>query len=252
MKRPSEIDMPTLGLGTYKLHKAEAVRQALDIGYRHIDTAEYYRNEEMIGEVLASHQVPREEVFITSKVWNNHHGYQPARDAAANSLQQLGTDYFDLYLIHWPRDDGRRLDTWHAFEEMLQEGRSRAIGVSNFESSHIEDILQDGDVPPAVNQIELHPWNYQQQKSTIDFCWEHDIIVEAYSPLNQGSGWGNPTLQAVAASHDAHPTQILIAWSLQHDFVCIPKASSREHLLANFQAAELTLSDEEMHDLDTL
>jgi diketogulonate reductase-like aldo/keto reductase len=242
--------MPALGLGTYKLHDADAVHHALDIGYRHIDTAEYYRNEEMIGQVVAAHSTPREEVFITSKVWNNHHGYQPALDAAHATLDRLATDYIDLYLIHWPRDDNQRLDTWRALEELAEQGKARAIGVSNYTVEHIQDILNGGTVTPTVNQIELHPWNYQQQKPTIDFCREHDIIIEAYSPLNQGRGWSD--VQPIAEQYDAHPTQILIAWGLQHGFVTIPKASSRQHLLTNFQARDITLSEEDMHTLNTL
>ncbi len=247
------VEMPRLGLGTWQIRDGKPVRQAiewaLEAGYRHIDTAAMYGNERGVGQAVRESGLPREELFVTTKLWNDDHGYEPALRAFDESLSKLGFDYVDLYLIHWPVPH-TRTDTWRALEKIYDEGRAKAIGVSNYTIRHIEDLLKDADVVPAVNQVEFHPWLYQ--KELLEYCTEQDIVLEAYSPLTKGNRIDHPRLREVGERHGKSPAQVLIRWALQRDVVVIPKSSNPDHIRANAAVFDFALSEEEMCRLDDL
>lgn len=248
------VEIPWIALGTWSLspgREAEtAVQQALAAGYRHIDTASLYRNERSVGEGVRKSDVPRSEVFVTTKLWSTDHGYDKALAAAEESLRLLAFDYVDLYLIHWPQPRQRQ-ETWQALERLLNEGKARAIGVSNYQVHHLEDILALDSVVPAVNQIDLSPYNYQRQKGVVDFCREHGILLEAYSPLTKGRRLSDPRLQKIADKYGKSTAQILIRWNLQHAFVPLPKSSKPEHIRSNIDVFDFTISEEDMATLDS-
>jgi methylglyoxal/glyoxal reductase len=249
------IAMPRLGLGVYQSGRGrateDAVGWAIEAGYRHIDTAAMYGNEMEVGTVLrraiAAGIVRREEVFVTTKLWNSDHGYDEALRAFEASHRRLGLDAIDLFLLHWPVA-GRRLQSWRALERILAEGRCRAIGVSNFMVHHLEELLSHAQVPPAANQIELHPWC--QQREVVAFCERHDIAVIAYSPLTKGMRLADPRLTALASELRRSPAQVLLRWSLQKGFVTIPKSTRRERIAENAGLFDFSLDEERMARLD--
>ena len=251
------VAMPRFGLGVYQTPRGkrteDAVAWALEAGYRHIDTAALYGNEAEVGRALqraiADGRVKREEVFITTKLWNSDHGYDRALKAFERSMRELGLERLDLYLIHWPVAGGRR-DSWRALEKLHADGRVRAIGVSNYTRRHLEEVLGHAKVAPAVNQIELHPFG--QQRDTVACCREHGIAVTAYSPLTKGSRIDDPKLGAIAKAAGRTPAQVLIRWSLQRDFVVIPKSADRERIRQNAQVFDFALTKEQMAALDRL
>ena len=247
------VPMPRLGLGVWRAAAGREVRDAvawaLEAGYRHIDTARLYGNERDVGEVVRASGLPREDVFITTKLRNQDQGYRQARRALHESLDDLGLDYVDLYLIHWPLER-RRLESWRALEEALAEGRARAIGVSNYLPRHLDELRAASDVIPAVNQVELSPFLYQRE--LLEYCRSRGIALEAYSPLTRGYRLEDPALVAVAARHGRTPAQALIRWGLQHDVVVIPKSVTRERVYENAAVFDFTLSDAEMTALDAL
>ncbi len=247
-------DIPALGLGMWKLPEGDeaetAVRLALEAGYRLFDSAAWYGNERSLGRSVRNSSVPRDQVFITTKVWNTDHGYQPALQAFEESYRSLDLDHVDLYLIHWPVE-GKRMDTWRALETLLEERRCRSIGVSNYLVPHLEELLDRSEVIPAVNQIELHPWNYLSRKSTVDLCNQKGILVEAYSPLTKGRMLRNRGLRDVAEACGKTPAQILLRWGIQHDFVVIPKSSKEEHIGENAAIFDFELSERHMDLLDS-
>ncbi|HSH46443.1 MAG TPA: aldo/keto reductase [Longimicrobiales bacterium] len=247
--------IPLLGLGTFRSPAGEAtrdaVRWALEAGYRHLDTAAAYGNEEDVGRGLRESGVPRDEVFVTTKLWKDSHGYDETLRAFDESLRRLGLDAVDLYLIHWP-DSPRRLDSWRAMERILAEGRARAIGVSNYMIRHLEEVLEHGSVVPAVNQIELHPFNHGSRGEVLDFCQRHDIAVEGYSPLTKTRKLDEPTLVRIARARARTPAQVLIRWALQHGFITIPKSTHRDRIRENAAVFDFFLSDRDMADLDGL
>lgn len=251
------VSIPRLGLGVYQSGRGRAtenaVSWALDAGYRHIDTAAMYGNETEVGAALkraiAGGLVRREEVFVTTKLWNSDHGYDEALRAFDASQRRLGLDQVDLFLLHWPVPQ-RRLHSWRALERILGEGRCRAIGVSNFMVDHLEELLGHAKVPPAVNQIELHPWC--QQRDVVAFCNAHDIAVVAYSPLTKGMKLGDPGLATVAREARRSPAQILLRWSLQKGFVTIPKSAKKERIIENAAIFDFSLGAEQMARLDHL
>ena len=250
----NDVAMPVVGLGTWQIRgrgAMDAVQSALQIGYRHIDTASIYGNEEAIGKAVRASDVPHSEVFITSKVWNSDHGYAQTLRACDASLRRLGLDAIDLYLIHWP-SGGALLETWRALETLLADGRAQAIGVSNYGPQHLQDVLHNGDIVPAVNQIQLHPWNIQSQQETIELCKAHDIRVEAYTPLNKARRFGNPVLKEIAAKYDKSPAQVILRWDIQHGFVTIPKSDDPDHQRSNLDVFDFALSDEDMARIDSL
>ncbi len=229
IKLNNGVEMPILGLGTWQIHGTEETEEtvlyALDVGYRLIDTADIYGNEEGIGRALRKSSTPREQIFITTKVWNSDYGYSSTITACEKSLKRLGLSYIDLYLIHWPVKDLRK-ETWKAMETLLQEGKYRAIGVSNYMIWHLEELLNNSLTIPAVDQVEFSPYLYQ--KDLLEFCLSHKIQMEAYSPLTKGLKLNDPKLVSTAAKYSKSPTQILIRWVLQHGIVAIPKSSKKE------------------------
>ncbi|KRF04614.1 oxidoreductase [Arthrobacter sp. Soil782] len=246
------VVMDRLGYGLYKVPADDAhglCTLALEAGYRLLDTAAMYGNEEGVGRAVrdavdAGH-VERGDVFVTSKVWNEDHGYQATLAAFEDSLKRSGLDYLDLYLIHWPCPaKDQYVDTWRALEELYSRGRVRAIGVSNFQRHHLEKLLSRTEVVPAVNQIELHP--YLQQRDLRSFNAEHGILTQAWSPLGRGSLLTNPTITHIAAKHSRSPAQVILRWHLQTGGAAVAKASSQERIAENFRLSDFTLDAVDM------
>ena len=253
VKLNNGIMMPYFGLGTYKIENPKeavsAVRTSLETGYRLIDTARMYNNEGYVGEAVSASGVPREEIFITSKLWISEHGRDKTFFAVDDSLKQLGTDYIDLYLIHWP-SGGKRIETWNALETLLKEGKCRAIGVSNFAVKHINELTENCPVVPAVNQVEFNPFLYQ--KDLLDFCTGKGIQLEGYSPLGRGYKVNDPKIAATAKKYSKTPAQILIRWALQHKVVVIPKSSDKKRIKENADIFDFEISEDDMNYLDSL
>jgi diketogulonate reductase-like aldo/keto reductase len=245
--------IPRVGLGVYQSPQGEptraAVRAALAAGYRHVDTARVYRNEADVGAAVRDSGIPRDEIFVTTKLWNRDQGYDRTLRAFDASLAELGLDTIDLFLIHWPVAN-KRLDAWRALETLHGEGRVRAIGVSNFLVPHLEELLAHATVVPSVNQIEVHP--FHQQRETRALCAAHGIVVEAYSPLTRGQRIGDPVVARVAAEVGRTPAQVLLRWGLQHDLVVLPKSSRPERMRENLALFDFALSDAQMATLDAL
>ncbi|MFO8018938.1 MAG: aldo/keto reductase [Promethearchaeia archaeon] len=245
------VDMPIFGLGTWLLTGKEvqdSVKWALDAGYRLIDTATIYGNERQIGKALKEYGIPREDIFITTKVWNSDQGYNSTLKAFESSLRKLQTDYIDLYLIHWPVS--KRLDTWKALEKLYEEGKTRAIGVSNFTIRHLQELFKESETVPAINQFEFSPFLYN--KDLLEFCADNQIQLEAYSPLARGRKFDNPILQSIAKKYDKYPAQIMLRWGLQHNIIEIPKSSNRSHIKENAEIFDFELTAEDMRQLDDL
>jgi diketogulonate reductase-like aldo/keto reductase len=247
--------IPLFGLGTFRSPEGQptrdAVRWALEAGYRHVDTAAVYGNEEDVGAVIREHGIPRNELWVTTKLARTDHGYDAARRAFDRSLQRLGLEYVDLYLIHWP-GGGPRAESWRALEEIHRGGRARAIGVSNYMVAHLQELLDRGRVVPAVNQLELHPFNYRSRGDVVDFCRRHAIAVEGYSPLAKARRLNDPTVRSIAEDHDRTPAQVLIRWALQHRIITIPKSNHRDRIRENARVFDFQMSEAEMQSLDAL
>ena len=251
------VEIPQLGLGVYQSAPGRTtqrvVRYALNIGYRHIDTAYIYGNESDVGKAVHESGIQREEVFITTKLWNTREvGYDSALRSCEDSLQRLGLTYVDLYLIHWPvQGISNSTDTWRAMVHLLKEGKARAIGVSNYTIDDLKEILQDSDVVPAVNQVEFHPFLYQ--KDLLSFCKKNGIQLEAYSPLTRGKRLNHPSIKNIAKKYqNKTPAQILIRWSLQHNLVVIPKSIHEGRILENSKVFDFELTAEDVKILDSL
>ncbi|CAK7286126.1 aldo/keto reductase [Streptomyces misionensis] len=242
------VEIPQLGFGVFQVPDEQttaAVTSALEAGYRSIDTAAIYGNETGVGRALAAAALPREELFVTTKVWNADQGYDATLRAFDASLAKLGLDYVDLYLIHWPtpaRDLYR--DTWRALERLAEEGRIRAAGVSNFQPGHLERLLDGATLIPAVNQIELHPG--LQQAALRAFHTEHKIATEAWSPLAQGAVLDDPAITDIAARHGKSPAQVVIRWHLQLGNIVIPKSVTPARIRENLDVFDFALSEQEM------
>lgn len=234
------VKMPNLAFGTFKVNEGDDVQiilDAINVGYRHFDTAAFYNTEEALGKAIKKSGIPREEFFITTKVWKTSMGYEGAKKSFEESLEKLDMDYVDLLLIHWPRPDAesdwKKLDieTWKAFEEIYKEGRAKAIGVSNFLNHHIQNILDNCEVVPMVNQIEFHPGYIQ--KDVVDFDKEHGIVVEAWSPLGRERVFKDELLNKLAEKYGKSVAQICLAFAIQMDVVPLPKSSSVERMKQN-------------------
>ncbi len=252
-KLNNDVEIPFLGLGVFRAcagrETYDAVSHALGIGYRHVDTAWMYGNEKDVGDAIKASGVPREDVFVTTKLWNTDQGYDKAIKAFDKSLNNLGLDYLDLYLLHWPVE-GLRKESWEALITLQNEGKCRAIGVCNFTIEHLKDLLKDTNVTPAVNQVEFSPFLYQ--KELHKFCRKNDIQLEAYSPLTRGKKLNDKNLVTIAEKYQKSPAQILIRWTLQHDIVVIPKSVHKERIEENAQVFDFHISDEDMEFLDSL
>ncbi len=243
-------EMPLLGLGTWQLPDEDAlalVRGAIEAGYRLIDTAALYRNERGVGQGVRG----AEGVWVTTKLWNSDHGADRARRAVRESLDRLGIEAIDLYLIHWPAPRADRfVETWRTLIELREEGLVRSIGVSNFNIDHLQRIERETRVLPAVNQIELHP--AFQQRELVDYHRDKGIVTQSWSPLGQGALLRHPEIVRLAGKHGASPAQLIIAWHLAQGYSVIPKSSDPERIRANFAAGELRLGDEDMAALAAL
>lgn len=245
--------MPLLGLGVYKAtgpNEVEtAISYALEAGYRLIDTASVYKNEDGVGRAIRSSSVPRSELFITTKVWNTAQRIGNVDGAFERSLDRLGLDYVDLYLVHWPVP-GCYLETWRELEKIYQSGRAKAIGVSNFEIHHLKELFEISGIVPAVNQIEYHPlWN---QSELCHYCQEHQIAVQAYAPLARGAYLHRDTLIRIGAKYGKNPAQVGLRWMVQKGISVIPKSTRKERITANADIFDFELTDIEMKTIDAL
>jgi methylglyoxal/glyoxal reductase len=248
------VQIPQLGLGVFEedfdISKTkEAVKYALEVGYRHIDTAAIYRNEEEVGFALQETNVHRKDIFVTTKVWDTHQGFENTLKAYDASLKKLQTDYIDLYLIHWPVR-GKRKETWRALEKIYEEGRVRAIGVSNYLVPHLEELQTYANIIPAVNQVEHTP--FCNRKETHELCKKLGIALESYSPLVRGLKKDNVVLKAIAQKHDKSTFQVLIRWALDNGVITIPKSSKRERIENNFNALSFRLDEIDLSQLANL
>lgn len=243
--------IPQVGLGVWQTpndEAAPAVKAALSAGYRHVDTAAVYENEEGVGEGIRQSGIDRSEIYLTTKLWNTEQGYEQTLKAFDASLKRLGTDYVDLYLIHWPSAHrGLFVDTWKAFVKLKEEGRAKSIGVSNFYPEHIEKIIAETGVTPVINQIELHP-DFQQREARA-FHEKHGIATQSWSPLGQGKLLAHPAIADIAAKLDRTPAQVIIRWHIDNGLVVIPKSVTPSRISENFKVFDFKLSAE---DLDTL
>ncbi|MFB3170114.1 aldo/keto reductase [Neobacillus sp. 179-C4.2 HS] len=249
------VKMPWLGLGVFKVEDGaevvNSVKTALEVGYRSIDTAAIYGNEEGVGKAIAESTVPREELFITTKVWNSNHGFEATLAAFDVSLEKLGLDYLDLYLIHWPLpSQGKFVETWKALEKLYKDGRVRAIGVSNFKVHHLEEVIANCEIIPMVNQVEYHP--RFNQRELHDFCKRHGIQLEAWSPLMQGGLFEEPALVEIAKKYNKSTAQIIIRWDLQTGVVTIPKSVKPHRIGENADVFDFELSQEDMDIINAL
>ena len=247
------VDMPWLGFGVFQVKDGQEVEQAvtsaLEIGYRSIDTAAAYRNETGVGNALRAINIPRDEIFLTTKVWNEDQRKQRTVAAFEESLERLETDYVDLYVIHWPVE-GYYQETWSAMQEIYASGRAKSIGVSNFMIHHLEDILSDGQIVPAVNQIEFHP--YLVQPDLLQFCQDQTIRVEAWTPLVKGEIVNERVAQRLGQKYGKTPAQIVLRWGIQHGVVTIPKSVRPQRMAENADIFDFELSKAEMKELDAL
>ncbi len=249
-------EIPMLGLGVFKTPPGpttrNAVTWALEAGYRHIDTAAYYQNESDVGEAVRASGIPREEIFVTTKLWFSDHGYDRARQAARASQERLGIGPIDLYLIHWPHAESpkQRMDSWRALESLRREGVVRSIGVSNYTIRHLEEILAVSEVVPAVDQVEFHPFVYDPD--LLGFCDRHGIRLEAWAPLTRGVHFDDPTVRAIAEAHGRTPAQVLLRWGIEHGIIEIPKSVHRERIEENRRIFDFSLTAGEVSRLDAL
>ncbi|HDR3312490.1 MULTISPECIES: aldo/keto reductase [Bacillus] len=251
------VEMPWFGLGVFKVEDGpelvEAVKSAIKAGYRSIDTAAIYGNEKALGEGIRAGikeaGISREDLFITSKVWNSDQGYETTLAAYEESLKKLELDYLDLYLVHWPVE-GKYKDTWRALETLYKEKRVRAIGVSNFQIHHLQDVMKDAEIKPMINQVEYHP--RLTQKELQAFCKEQGIQMEAWSPLMQGQLLDNETLQEIAEKHGKTTAQVILRWDLQNGVITIPKSTKEHRIIANADIFNFELTKEDMEKIDAL
>ncbi|MCQ4632894.1 aldo/keto reductase [Shinella sp. CPCC 100929] len=240
--------IPQIGLGVWQTPNdtaVTAVKAALDSGYRHVDTAAIYENEQGVGEGIRASGVDRAEIFLTTKLWNGDQGHDATLKAFDASLKRLGTDYVDLYLIHWPAPKrGQFVDTWKAFIQLQKEGRARSIGVSNFYPEHLQRLIDETGITPVINQIELHP--DFPQKETRAYHEKHRIITESWSPLGQGTLLTNPVVAGIAAKHDRTPAQVITRWHIDNGLVVIPKSVTPSRIAENVKIFDFKLDDEDM------
>ena len=252
------VKVPEIGFGTWHIKDEKTLENsigcALESGYNHIDTASKYCNEEFIGNTLKKLKIPRDEIFITSKLWNTDKGYNQTIKAFNETLKRLKTDYLDLYLIHWPMTSKNwkedNIETWKAMEMLYKQGKIKAIGVSNFLVQHLEALLKEIDIPPIINQIEYHPGF--MQKETVEYCKKNNIIVEAWSPLGSGSMLDNEQLKDIANKYNKSVAQICIKWCLQNGIVPLPKSTNKNRIKENINVYNFTISTEDMNFINSM
>ncbi len=248
------VEIPQLGFGVFQIptdDTVSAVTKAFEVGYRHIDTAAMYGNEREVGQAVRDSGLAREDVFVTTKLDNDSHGYDEARAAFDASIGALGLDYVDLYLIHWPQPaNDRYIDTWRAFEQIYADGRAKSIGVSNFQPNHLRRLIAETTVLPAVNQVEVHPTFTQPELRAVHA--DLGIVTEAWSPLGQAADLENATVTRIAGSLDKTPAQVVLRWHLQRGDVVFPKSVTPERIEANFDVFDFELSGSDMADVDSL
>ncbi len=253
--------IPGIGLGTWQITDRDLlksiIRDAYDAGYRLIDTAAAYSNEIALSKAISENGLPREELFLSDKVWNTSRGYEAVQEACKKSLKKLKTDYLDLYLIHWPASPKLypnwaeiNADTWRGMERLYKDGFVRAIGVCNFKKHHLEELLKEAEVKPFINQVEMHPG--LNQTELLDYCYDKDIVVEASSPLGNGQILANPVLNEIAAEKKKTTAQICLRWGLQKGVIVIPKSSNPERIKQNIEVFDFELTEEELEKIDSI
>ncbi|MGI6160508.1 MAG: aldo/keto reductase [Christensenellales bacterium] len=255
VKLNNGVEMPVLGFGVFKIEDIEetknSVLEALNVGYRSIDTAFFYENESGVADAVEQSGIPREQIFITTKLWNFDHGYDNALKAFDKSMANLRLDYLDLYLIHWPLPKNNKfIETWRALETIYKEKRVRAIGVSNFTQAHLERLLQETDIVPAVDQVEYHP--YMQQDDLLAYLTEKGIYLEAWSPLSRGKVITDPVICAIAEKYGKQPAQVVLRWEIQKNIIVIPKSVKPERIESNADIFDFELADDDMEALNAL
>ncbi|HLU87590.1 MAG TPA: aldo/keto reductase [Taishania sp.] len=259
-KLSNEVLIPQVGFGTYKLTEGEecykSTKNALAIGYRHIDTAAVYENEVSVGRAIVDSGIDRKEIFLTTKVWNSDRGYENTMKAFEESLKRLNVDYVDLYLVHWPANaqqfsNSKELNasTWKAMEEIYKSGKAKAIGVSNFLVHHLNDLFESCTVKPMVNQIEFHPGYIQ--KETVAFCQQNAILVQAWSPLGRGRVLNHPVLEKIAQKHESSTSAVCLQFALQQGICVLPKSATKERIVANL-ATNIELTSEEIEQIRSM
>jgi len=247
--------IPGIGFGTWQItpssNAKEMVLAALKAGYRHIDTAKIYGNEDGVGEAIRESGIPRHELFITTKLWNDDQGYDRTLKACTESIKKLGVDYLDLYLIHWPATK-KRHDSWRAMEKLVAAGMIKAGGVSNYTAEHVDQLLERSEMVPAVNQVEFHPFIYEQQQAVLNYCHEKGIVIEAYSPISRVSSDAGKPIKDIADRLGTTPQQVGLRWCLQHNTVPMPRSTNIDHIESNFQIYDFELSAKDMKTLNSL
>ena len=247
--------VPKIGFGTWEITPDStakaAVTTALGVGYRLIDTARIYGNEQGVGEAIRKTGIPREDLLITTKLWNDDQGYDRTLQACHDSLERLGLTYLDHYLIHWPASK-KRHESWEAFERLQADGLVKAIGVSNYTVEHLQELDEHSGAKPVVDQVEFHPFIYEQQRPLLDYCKAQDILVEAYSPLSRIASNEHPVITTIAKKLDKRPQQVVLRWCIQHGTLPLPRSTNPDHIKSNFQVFDFELSDDDMLRLDNL
>ena len=251
-KLSNGVDIPSIGFGTYKLGEEQEVRDkvklALKLGYRQIDTASFYGNEEGVGKGIAESGIDRKDIFLVTKLWNDDHGYEETINAFNKSIKKLGVDYLDLCLIHWPNK--LNSETWRAFEDLYKEGKVRAIGVCNFKIGHLEELKKTAKIMPMVNQIEIHPC--KTQKDMIEYCNKNNIQVVAWGPIMRGKIFSLPLMLELSEKYNKSIAQITLRWHIQNGVIPIPKSSNEERIKANIDIFDFDISSEDIKKIDEL
>lgn len=248
----NNIEVPTIGFGTYKLGNEEeaiaSIENALELGYRHIDTASFYGNEEFIGKAIKNSNIKREEIFLATKLWQDSHGYDNAINAFYESIKKLGVDYLDLYLIHWPTKNNS--ETWRALEDLYNEGKIKAIGVCNFKIEHLEELKKTARITSMINQIEIHPG--YTRKEIIEYCIKNNIQVVAWSPIMRGKLLDNDKMIYLSKKYNKSITQIILRWHIQNNIIPIPKSSNKIRMKENIDIFDFVIEPEDLKIIDSL